>query len=339
MISATVLITCYNLERYIGDAIRSVLAQTFDGGVEVIAVDDCSTDGSADIIRSFPEVRYLKTERNGGVLLATLTGIEAATTDILFFLDGDDLWEPAKLATVLPRFAVNPRLGLVTHDLSYVDGSGRPLARTTLPAAKMADVPLAEVSAKVRNGILEADDFVWLGSAYAVRKSIADLNGFVAFARALPDPANTYQDWPLAFWVAARHDVALDYVPDKLFRYRLHQLNYSGDAGTPDKAIRNFRRAINTNRAQIDIARARGLPGRVLEILEARVRFYEYLVDLFIGRRAKALRGFIASIPDLRRRGLLGKELFRFLAVQTFGPEGFSRLATRRTVLRNLPTS
>ncbi|HEX6660778.1 MAG TPA: glycosyltransferase [Sphingomicrobium sp.] len=337
--SATVIITCYNLERYVGDAIRSVLAQTFDGELEIIAVDDCSTDGSADIIRSFPEVRYVRTERNGGVLLATLSGIETSTSENLFFLDGDDVWDPGKVAAVMARFAADGRVGLVTHDLTYVDQAGQPLARETRPGREMAEVSSDGAGEKVRRGILGIHDYVWLGSAYAVRNSVIELGGFVAFARSLPDPANTYQDWPLAFWVAAQRKVLLDYVPAKLFSYRLHDLNYSGDARTAELMLRNLRRTRNTVQAMLQIAIMRDLPESKIRIVQDRIHFTEYLIALYQGRRIRAGRRFWRIASDLRRRRVFGKELMRLLAVGLVGPAKFARLASRRKVLRNLPTT
>jgi glycosyltransferase involved in cell wall biosynthesis len=339
MPDASVVVTCYNLERYIGAAIESVLAQDHGGEVEVIVVDDCSTDASAAVIRSYDGVRYLKTERNGGVLLAMLTGLEATSSDLVFFLDGDDLWEPGKLSAVLPRFAANPRVGFVTHDLHYAGPDGELLDRATRPAAAMTSVVSQAHGEKVREGILEIDDYVWLGSAFAIRKSVIDLDKFIAFARALPDPANTYQDWTLAYWIAAQSDVALDYVPQKLFRYRLHELNYSGDARTPERAIRNLTRTLNTNRAIRRIVEIRGLPPRIRRVVDERIAFCEYRIDLEQGQRGKAVVGFLRNAPELRRRGVLFKEALRFLAVQALGPERFARLAARRTVLRDLPVT
>ncbi len=339
MPDASVVVTCFNLDRYIGAAIESVLAQDFDGEVEVIVIDDCSTDGSAEVIRAYQGVRYLSTERNGGVLLATLAGLEAATSDIVCFLDGDDLWEPGKLSAVLPRFAANPKVGFVTHDLHYAGPDGVPLNRPTRPATAFADIPPDRYDEKLRAGILEIDDFVWLGSAFAIRKSAIDCDGFIALARALPDPANTYQDWPLAYWIAAQPEVALDYVPQKLFRYRLHELNYSGDARTPERAIRNLTRTLNTNRAILDIARRFHLPDRIVSIVEQRIAFGEYRIDLDRGRRGKAVAGFLRNAPELRRRRVLFKEVLRFAGVQALGPERFARLAARRTMLRDLPVT
>jgi len=336
---ASVVITCFNLERYVGAAIGSVLGQDCGAEVEVIVVDDCSTDASDAVIRGFAGVRYLKTERNGGVLLAMLAGLAATSSDLVFFLDGDDLWEPNKLAAVLPRFASDPRLGFVTHDLRYAGPDGEPLDRPTRPQAAFAGRSTADHGEKVRAGILEIDDFVWLGSAFAIRKSLVEIDRFIAFARSLPDPANTYQDWTLAYWIAAQGDVALDYVPQKLFRYRLHQLNYSGDARTPERSVRNLTRTLNTNRAIRDIARMRRLPERILRIVEERIAFCEYRIDLDRGRRGPAARAFVRTAPELRRRGVLTKELLRFLAVQALGPERFARIASRRKLLRNLPVT
>lgn len=335
----TVVVTCYNLERYVGAAIESVLAQDYGGPVEIIVVDDCSSDQSAGVIQSYPEVACLRTERNRGVLLATVAGIEQAGADLLFFLDGDDLWEPGKLSAAAERFAADPALGFITHDLCYIDSDGKVLDRPSRPQSAMAEVPASAAGEAVRKGILTLDDYVWLGSAFGIRGSVAAIDGFIDFARSLPDPRNTYQDWPLAFWVASMPEVELGYVPAKLFRYRLHQLNHSGDAATAQKAVRNLKRTLNTVDAMKEIARRRELPEAILRLLDERLAFLRYLVDLNSGDRMRAARGFLRSSAHLRRRRVLGKELARFAAIQTLGPEMFARIAGRRRIFRNLRLS
>ncbi len=339
MPDASVIVTCFNLERYIAPAIHSALDQDFAGEVEIIVVDDCSTDRSAEIIQAFEGVHYLRTERNCGVLLATLAGIEAARSDLVVFLDGDDLWEPGKLAAVVERFRQNPRIGFVTHDLWYADPSGERLDRPTRPQAEMGGVATGQVSEKLRSAILELGDYVWLGSAYAVRKSVGEVEAFAEWVRALPDPTNTYQDWPLAYWVASLPDVELDYIAEKLFRYRLHQLNYSGDSSTSDRMLRNLKRTRNTTQAMLEIARMRGLPTRITDIVEQRIRFWDYLIDLYAGRRGRAALGLLRNASQLVRRGLLLKELARYLAIQVIGARRFARLAARRKRFRDLPVT
>lgn len=328
--AVSVVVTCFNLERYIGEAIGSVLAQVDSGAVEIIVVDDCSIDDSARVISGFAGVRLVQTERNSGVMLAMLAGVEAAANDRICFLDGDDLWEPGKLAAVQRCFDEGCAVGLVTHDLTFIDGEGLPIERRSLPAARIGAAKPSDRADLVRRGILELDDYVWLGSALCIRRSLAEWDEFAAWARALPDPRNTYQDWPLAFWVAARPGVLLDYVPSPLFRYRLHGANHSGDARTPEKAIRNFRRALNTVLAMADVATRQALPSAIRDTLASRIRFAEYLVAIHEGKRGTAAFGFVKSMRYLWQRKLLGKEAARFMALQLLGPRRFADLVAWR---------
>lgn len=93
----SVVIPCFNTERYIAATLRAVLAQT-GASLEVIVVDDGSTDGSAALVeRDFPQVRLIR-RANAGVAAARNTGIEAASGDWVAFCDADDIWLPGKLA-------------------------------------------------------------------------------------------------------------------------------------------------------------------------------------------------------------------------------------------------
>jgi succinoglycan biosynthesis protein ExoO len=328
--TVSVVVTCFNLERYIAAAIQSVLEQDFAEPVEVIVVDDCSTDGSADIIRGFPQVRHVRTGRNGGVLLATLLGIEESTGGLIFFLDGDDLWARDKLSACVAAFARDPRCAIVTHDLEFADAEGVALGRPTRPRAVLGPLDDEARSTAIIRGLVRQDDYIWLGSAWGLRRSLARLEEFAAWARSLPDPQNTYQDWPLAMWVASLPGARAAYVPRKLFRYRLHMANYSGDASSAAKAVRNFDRARNSLAAMHALAVERGLPAEVVETLQRRVRAYGYLAALYRGRRRRALSLLPGAIADFRRSRSLAKELLRFAAVQLLGPGRAAKLAGRR---------
>lgn len=94
----SIVIPCYNAARYVGDAIRSALAQTYRP-VEVVVVDDGSTDASLNVIRSFgSDIRYT-TGPNRGAPAARNSGVELARGELIQFLDADDLLNPAKLET------------------------------------------------------------------------------------------------------------------------------------------------------------------------------------------------------------------------------------------------
>jgi glycosyltransferase involved in cell wall biosynthesis len=127
--SVSVLIDTYNHEKFIEQAIVSVLEQDVPPAeMEVIVVDDGSTDSTPSIIRKFrPRVRYLRKE-NGGQASAFNVGIPEAHGGIVAFLDGDDWWAKDKLRCMLDAFANNPEVGAVGHSFFEADvESGRTL--------------------------------------------------------------------------------------------------------------------------------------------------------------------------------------------------------------------
>lgn len=93
----SIIIPVYNREHYLAEAIESVLAQTYRP-IEIIVVDDGSTDGTADVARRFSEtVRYFY-QTNSGCGASRNTGIKKGVGSFLSFLDSDDLWVEEKLS-------------------------------------------------------------------------------------------------------------------------------------------------------------------------------------------------------------------------------------------------
>lgn len=336
--AVSVVITCFNLEAYICEAIQSVQAQDYPGEIEIVVVDDASGDGSVAKIREFSSVRLLEKASNGGVLLAMLDGLSTSSNELIFLLDGDDVWEPSKLRLLVQEFLHDPAIGFATHSLSHIDGSGQPLNRANRVEQGLTNVAPADRSEHMRKSILEMRDDVWLGSAVGFRRSLVDPAGFAEFAATWADPANCYQDWPLAYWIAAQSDIRLAYVDQRLFRYRLHGANHSGDAASAPRATRNFQRAANTLDAMVAIGErfqvTTGLPE-----LRQRAQSYRYLAQLYRGRSWSSVGKFIRSIPSFVRRRLLVKEIARLVGVLVLGPNQFARIASRRSQALNLPTS
>jgi glycosyltransferase involved in cell wall biosynthesis len=104
------IIPVFNYERYLGEAIESVLGQTYSH-FEVIVVDDGSTDKSAEVARSFAGrgVRYCQ-QANAGIGPARNKGVELARGDFLAFLDADDRWPEEKTERQLRAFENDPAL-------------------------------------------------------------------------------------------------------------------------------------------------------------------------------------------------------------------------------------
>jgi hypothetical protein len=122
---ASVLIDTYNHERFIEQAINSVLEQDFPvSDREIIVVDDGSTDRTPEIARKFgPRIRLLRKE-NGGQASAFNAGIPECRGEIIAFLDGDDWWAPKKLSAVAEALATDASVGLVGHGITEVFSDG-----------------------------------------------------------------------------------------------------------------------------------------------------------------------------------------------------------------------
>lgn len=122
----SVVIPTYNAERYLGAAIESVLGQTATD-LEVVVVDDGSTDGTEGVVRSYRDrVKYLKQE-NTGVAVARNRGIAESRATYVAFLDADDTWLPGKLERQLEALKSNGRYRLCYAAHAVVDDDLRPL--------------------------------------------------------------------------------------------------------------------------------------------------------------------------------------------------------------------
>ncbi len=116
MVSA--IIPVYNGERYLAEAIESILAQTYRP-IEIIVVDDGSTDGSASIAKGFSDhVQYFY-QSNGGCPAARNTGIKNARGSFFAFLDADDLWTEDKSARQIAVMEADPGLQIVFGHVSH----------------------------------------------------------------------------------------------------------------------------------------------------------------------------------------------------------------------------
>ena len=122
----SVIIPCYNQARFLGDAIRSVLAQTHSSH-EVIVVDDGSTDDTAAVAARFGRVRCLR-QKNCGLAAARNAGLKAASGRFVIFLDADDKLLPNAIEDGLAALIANPMCGFVYGHVKLIaaDGSALP---------------------------------------------------------------------------------------------------------------------------------------------------------------------------------------------------------------------
>ena len=191
----SVVIPTYNRADLVPRAIHSVLAQSY-APVEVIVVDDASTDGTATVMAGItdPRVTYIRCSANRGVSAAKNIGVRASKGELLAFLDDDDVWLPGKLEKQVLLFG-SPEVGLVYCGIEVVDREGkrlgayRPYKRGLIYEALLFKNYLHTSAVVVRRSCLEA------GHLFD--------EGLIAF-----------EDYDL--WLRIAETWSVDYVPDAL---------------------------------------------------------------------------------------------------------------------------
>jgi glycosyltransferase involved in cell wall biosynthesis len=117
----SVIIPTYNRVALLKDALDSVYAQEEMGSsfyIEVIVIDDASSDATPEIVQQYPTVRYIRHERNRGASAARNSGISASSGKYLAFLDDDDLFLPHKLKVQVPVLESRPDIGVLYGQIS-----------------------------------------------------------------------------------------------------------------------------------------------------------------------------------------------------------------------------
>lgn len=139
----SVIVPVFNADLYLRETIESVLQQSFSD-YELILVDDGSTDGSAEICRSFKDARIVYVRQdNQGVSVARNTGLAIARGDVIGFLDSDDLWHSEKIAEHVAHFDRAPDLGVSYSACRFINADGKPMKTRYRP--KMSKISAADV--------------------------------------------------------------------------------------------------------------------------------------------------------------------------------------------------
>jgi glycosyltransferase involved in cell wall biosynthesis len=241
---ASVIIATWNHAASVGAAIESVLAQTLDG-VEVIVVDDGSTDDTAAVLARYDGVRILS-QPNRGPEAARNAGLAWARAPYVGFLDADDLFAPTKLEVQARVLDAEPRLGWTYCDVRIEDETGTPpttVSRREGYAARRLDGWLF--------GELVRGNFIPL-MAPLIRRSALDVAG------PFDERLTGYEDWDL--WLRLARVAEARYVPDVLATYRVHREGRSRNRTRMD--ANRFAVVEKLERQDGPTLRALGVPGR-----------------------------------------------------------------------------
>lgn len=126
----SILINNYNYDRFLCQAIDSTLNQTYPR-IEVIVVDDGSTDNSQKIIAEYDSKIVPVLKENGGQASTFNAGFAASQGEIICFLDSDDVFLPEKIAEVVNVFTTHQDIGWCFHNQKWVDENTQPLPKTS----------------------------------------------------------------------------------------------------------------------------------------------------------------------------------------------------------------
>jgi glycosyltransferase involved in cell wall biosynthesis len=200
--AVSVIIPTYNYARFLGEAIDSVLAQTYPVK-EIIVVDDGSTDGTASILAKYGDGVQVFRQQNRGPAAARNEGVKHAGGELIAFLDADDSWVPDKLAKQVRKFREG-NFGVVNCGIRHTDEEGR-----------FASDNVAGGEGWIYTDILRGEKTVVQNpSTFVMPRSIyAEVGG-------MDESLQVSEDRDFIYRVARRYRVA--FVPEALVYYRVH---------------------------------------------------------------------------------------------------------------------
>jgi glycosyltransferase involved in cell wall biosynthesis len=209
----SVIMPAYNAEKYISQAVQSILDQTYQN-LELLICDDASHDGTARIINEFADedsrIRFFSNKTNLKLLKTRNRLLEYANGDLITFQDADDFSSPNRLEYSIAEFERNTNLGLLSCQVAYVDKFGNIIRESNKPttySGVLSDMHKTNVVG---------------GSIMVIRADCLKAVGgkFRVFFEGL-----AYQDYDLSLLIAEKYEAYS--LPDVLYYYRQHESSNS----------------------------------------------------------------------------------------------------------------
>jgi glycosyltransferase involved in cell wall biosynthesis len=209
MINATkvsIIIITYNREKYIHEAIDSILEQSFTDW-EAIIIDDASEDNTEQIVQTYtdnnPKIKYYRNEKNLGIAKSRNRGLEIAQGEYIAPLDSDDIWlDKNKLKKQVDFLDVNPDYALLGGGIMHIDAQSKPIKKVLFPV----------YDSVIRNIILQFNPFAQ--STLIFRKGVALECGGYSTEYKVAD------DYDLWLKIGMKHKFTN--IPQVLSGYRIH---------------------------------------------------------------------------------------------------------------------
>lgn len=235
----SVVIPLYQTQRYIADALGSVLAQTFTD-FEVLVIDDGSTDSGPAIARAIPDPRIrVITQLNRGLAGARNAGIAHSRGQVIAFLDADDLWQPEKLARHVAHLKADPDIGVSFSASRFIDDDGAPIGLIQKPTGTRYEASDIFCRNPVGNG-----------SAPVIRRTALDAIAFYdpRFERICWFDESFRQSEDIECWtrIAATTPWRFGYIDAPLTDYRVNTTGLSANTTKQLETWQRFRAKVES---------------------------------------------------------------------------------------------
>ncbi len=266
----SVIITSYNYEQYIKDAIESVLNQTYSD-FELVIIDDCSTDNSANIIKQLNDerIKFIQNEQNLGLKNSMQKAISCCSGKWIAFLESDDLWACNTLEKRLACAEKYPQVGIIFNDVEEFGDEKwllavkknfervrKILSKKTFPKNIFYDI-------NIHNLILT------FSSVMIKRELFENLN--------FETPIDSLLDWWIYIHIA--HQTEAYYLKDKLTKWRQHRGSYIMRKKKSHFKMANIQAYIDVYKTQkFGIAFLPFLVISILGMLFSRAKFYNIVL-------------------------------------------------------------
>lgn len=219
MIKVSVLMPSFNYARYLPFAIEAVLSQSY-ADLELIIVDDCSTDNSREIAQEWKRrdnrIVLLFHDVNRGLAATRNSGLALSKGEFIAFCDADDIWLPHKLALQVECLRECPETGLVHSDSTIVDAHGVPTGQRF---SSLIHAEMQKTGGNVFDSLCRRN-FLCVPTVMLRREALHYSGGFDERLRSL-------EDWVCWTKVARRYD--FHYFDAPLAQYRIHRSGLSSD--------------------------------------------------------------------------------------------------------------
>jgi glycosyltransferase involved in cell wall biosynthesis len=328
MARVSIVIPTYNYARFLGEAIQSVLDQTFND-FELIIVDDGSTDNTREMVSSFKDsrIKYLWQE-NRGVAAAQNTGIKASHGEFMTILGADDLYLPQSLELKVNLLDSRPNIDLVCSDaFDFSDTTGAIIGRLWHdPKRPHAWIDPERAARQPLKELLKQGCFI-MPQTTMVRRRVFDAVGY------FDESLKSGEDWDFFVRVVQRFSIGT--INEPLTKIRHHDDSlcgswdrwYETDVAIANKAIRSY-----------------SLSGDNLKLIKRRVARHHFLYGrnaVVNGQTTEGRRALVACIKVNMWRWTLRSLPYLFLSL--LGTHGISaiksckKMAERHLVQSHLP--